>query len=104
MKKILLVSGLVRAAIQKEDKNKKKYSVLCIESFNKDGFPFSEKITDFENRGFKEGQYIMVAAFEKVDLWKGKIVKNYTMVKAEIEKEIFSSLGIKQPVSEKIKL
>ncbi len=46
----------------------------------------------------------MVAAFEKVDLWKGKIVKNYTMVKADIEKEIFSSLGIKQPVPEKIKL
>lgn len=103
MKKILLVSGLVRAAVTKEDKNKKKYSVLCVESLNKDGFPYSEKITDFENRGYKEGQNIMVAAFEKVDLWKGKIYKNYTMVNAEIEKEIFASLGIKQ-TAEKIKL
>ncbi len=103
MKKMLIVTGTIATVNEKTSTNGKKYHVYQVESMTKEGLKVIDKISDWENRGMKVGDKIYAAAFEQVQIWKGKIIKSYTLTKPEIEKDIFAALGI-VPKQEKIKI
>jgi hypothetical protein len=104
MKKLMFVVGEVVTAQKNETKEKKAYTVYQVESMTQKGMKILDKVTDFENRGFKVGDKIVACVNEKVQLWQGKIVKQYNFVRAEVEKDYLAMIGANVPKMEKMKI
>ena len=94
MKKILIIQGIIETVNKMKTKAGKDYTVYQVASETKQGFKIIEKIKDWQNRGLKVGDKVQALAFEEAQIWKEKIIKNYSMAPVEMEKDVFAALGL----------